>query len=97
MHVARTRQAQVIAQRLAFVGAPHQAPVLQDRHDQVQEILKENHADLDGIGPILTDFNASNLAALEELVLDPDSLAAGGHRYERLDQLAMEHLMGARS
>ena len=68
-----------------------------DADSEVQEILKENHADLDGIGPILTDFNASNLAALEELVLDPDSLAAGGHRYERLDQLAMEHLMGARS
>ena len=68
-----------------------------DADPEVQEILEHNHADPDGIGPILAGFNAANLEALEGLVLDPEALAAQGHRYERLDQLAMEHLMGARS
>ena len=31
------------------------------------------------------------------LELDPDAIAARGHRYERLDQLAMEHLMGVKA
>ena len=30
-------------------------------------------------------------------VPDPDAVAARGHRYERLDQLAMEHLLGVRA
>ncbi|HBF23865.1 MAG TPA: xylose isomerase [Planctomycetes bacterium] len=67
-----------------------------DADAEVHEILEANHADPEGIGPLLAGFSSSNLEAIEQLSLDPDILAAAGHRYERLDQLAMEHLMGAR-
>ena len=36
------------------------------------------------------------LARLEALELDPEALAQIGKRYERLDQLAMEHILGVR-
>ncbi|MFM8817506.1 MAG: hypothetical protein ACKOHI_06490 [Phycisphaerales bacterium] len=35
-------------------------------------------------------------ARLSSLAIDPDAVAARGLRYERLDQLLMEHLMGVR-
>jgi len=68
-----------------------------DADAEVQEILASNHADARGIAPLLQEYSNANLAALEALELDPDALAARGHRYERLDQLAMEHLLGVRS
>lgn len=67
-----------------------------DQDPEVQEILAANHADAQGIAPLLQQYSAQIDASLEALKLDPDALAARGHRYERLDQLAMEHLMGVR-
>lgn len=68
-----------------------------DADTEVLDILAANHADARNIAPTLADFNSNNLAALEALELDVDVLASKGHRYERLDQLAMEYLMGVRT
>lgn len=67
-----------------------------DQDPEVQEILATNHADPDNIGALTSAYSAESDASLEALDLDPDALAARGHRYERLDQLAMEHIMGVR-
>ncbi|MHC4837553.1 MAG: xylose isomerase [Planctomycetota bacterium] len=67
-----------------------------DADAEVQQILAANHADPEGIAPLLKEYSREGLAALEALDLDPEALAARGHRYERLDQLAMEHLLGVR-
>lgn len=67
-----------------------------DQDAEVQEILAANHADADNIGALTAAYSTESDAALEALDLDPDALAARGHRYERLDQLAMEHIMGVR-
>lgn len=67
-----------------------------DADQEVQEILQANHADPDSIGKLLSGFTTANHDRLEALELDPEALAVTGHRYERLDQLAMEHIMGTR-
>jgi xylose isomerase len=67
-----------------------------DADKEVQDILAANHADPDGVGELLKDFTPEGLKALEALELDPEALAQKGHHYERLDQLAMEHLFGVR-
>jgi xylose isomerase len=67
-----------------------------DADTEVQDILAANHADPDGVGALLKDYTPAGLKALEALDLDPETLAQRGHRYERLDQLAMEHLFGVR-
>ncbi|MBC8329059.1 MAG: xylose isomerase [Planctomycetes bacterium] len=67
-----------------------------DQDAEVQQILAASHADPDGVAPLLKGYSAASAAALAALPLDPDALAATGKRYERLDQLAMEHLFGAR-
>ncbi len=45
---------------------------------------------------LLHGFTRRKASALRALPLDPDALAARGLRYERLDQLLTEHLLGAR-
>ncbi len=67
-----------------------------DADTEVQEILAANHADPDGVGDLIGSFDAEKLAQLEALELDPEALAQAGKRYERLDQLAMEHILGVR-
>ena len=51
-----------------------------------------------GLDPLLSGGYASDkAAALKEASFDCDAIAAEGLRYERLDQLLVEHLMGVRS
>ena len=49
------------------------------------------------IDPLLAGYSPEKVRALRDLDLDPDACANRGLRYERLDQLMMEHLMGVRS
>jgi xylose isomerase len=63
---------------------------------EVQQILAANHADADQLAPLLHSYSVENCASIHALEIDPDQVAVVGHRYERLDQLAMEHLMGVR-
>jgi xylose isomerase len=67
-----------------------------DADPEVQQILADTHADPDGVAPLLQGYSAENRAMLEGLELDADWLGGGGRCYERLDQIAMEHLLGVR-
>jgi xylose isomerase len=49
-----------------------------------------------GCAAMLSATQGAGASRIRALALDPDAIAARGHRYERLDQLAMEHLMGLR-
>ncbi len=65
-----------------------------DADSEVQEIIAAQQDDsLDGM---LSDYTTAKGSSLRALTLDPDALGARGLRYERLDQLMIEHLMGAR-
>jgi xylose isomerase len=49
------------------------------------------------IDPCLRGYSRDKAKRLRELEHDPDALARAGLGYERLDQILMEHLLGARS
>ena len=46
---------------------------------------------------LLGAYSADKVAGLRALSVDVDGVSKKGLRYERLDQLAMEHLLGARA
>lgn len=48
------------------------------------------------IDPLLAGYSREKVAKLRALPLDPTAIASRGLRYERLDQLMMEHLLGVR-
>ena len=69
-----------------------------DADPEVRAILAANaHADEPlGCAAILRAGGAPAASRIGAMAFDPDAIAARGLRYERLDQLAMEHLMGVR-
>ncbi|HEX9794607.1 MAG TPA: xylose isomerase [Planctomycetota bacterium] len=67
-----------------------------DADPEVAAILAENRIEGDGLGAALASYSAANARVLRDADIDPEALAARGHRYERLDQIAIEHLLGAR-
>lgn len=65
-----------------------------DADPEVQELVAEQRDDaLEGL---TGSYSADNAAALRAQEIDVDGIARQGLRYERLDQLMMEHLLGAR-
>ena len=65
-----------------------------DADPEVQEIIAER---MDArVEPLLAAYSREHAQVLRDLALDPDELARPGLRYERLDQLLTEHLMGFR-
>ena len=68
-----------------------------DADPEVQEILAASRQDPDDVACLLQSYSEGHVRGLHKLDLDPEALAQRGHRYERLDQLAIEHLLGARS
>ena len=60
--------------------------------------VKELIADIDDpqIDPLLSDYSPEKAAALHALSIDPDAIGATGLAWERLDQILVEHLLGAR-
>lgn len=64
-----------------------------DADPEVRALLA--HAQADG-GAALPAYSRAAAAALRAQTTDVDALARRGLRYERLDQLLVEHLMGAR-
>ncbi|MEC9477156.1 MAG: xylose isomerase [Planctomycetota bacterium] len=48
------------------------------------------------IDPLLKDYSPEKVAALRSLSIDPDAIGATGMQWERLDQILIEHLLGAR-
>src|SRR5262245_32419322 len=78
------RTYKILAERArAFDAAPEVRALLQEAKDAT-------------IDPLLAGYTPAKGAALRALALDPDALGRRGLRYERLDQLTMEHLLGAR-
>lgn len=67
-----------------------------DADSEVQQLLAATHADPDSVAGLMSSYSSGNAAAISEMAHDPEAMAAVGHRYERLDQIAMEHLLGVR-
>ena len=65
-----------------------------DADPEVQELVAEQRDA--AVEPLLAGYAPDKVAALRGLDLDPDALGRKGLRYERLDQLMVEHMMGAR-
>ncbi|MAW78435.1 MAG: xylose isomerase [Planctomycetes bacterium] len=48
------------------------------------------------IDPLLKDYSPQKVDALRSLSIDPDAIGSVGMQWERLDQILIEHLLGAR-
>ena len=72
----------------------HKAQVF-DADPEVQEIIAAQRDD--SIDPLLQGgYSADKAAALKAMDIDADAVSRRGLRYERLDQLLVEHLLGVR-
>ncbi|MCK5940468.1 MAG: xylose isomerase [Planctomycetes bacterium] len=66
-----------------------------DADPEVQEILQEQKDD--AIDPLLAGgFTRDKASSIKNLDIDVDAISQRGLRYERLDQLLIEHLLGIR-
>jgi xylose isomerase len=63
---------------------------------EIQGLVAEVNADDGSMAPYLGPYSADRAAALGDLELDRRSIAARGQPYERLDQLTIDLLLGAR-
>jgi xylose isomerase len=63
---------------------------------EIQELVAEINADDPAMAPYLGAYSSDSAATLKELEFDRRALAARGQPYERLDQLTVELLLGAR-
>jgi xylose isomerase len=64
---------------------------------EIQSLLAEVHGDDGAMAPFQGAYAAAKAAALKEHRFDRRALARRGMAYERLDQLTVELLLGARS
>jgi xylose isomerase len=65
-----------------------------DNDPEVRELVaSQENPQLD---PLLRGYTREKAARLRDLDVDAEVLAQRGLRYERLDQIMMEHLLGAR-
>jgi xylose isomerase len=63
---------------------------------EIQALLAELNAVDDSVAPYLGPYSAERAAALKAATFDRKALGSRGYAYERLDQLAIETLLGAR-
>ncbi len=63
---------------------------------EIQGLLTELNAVDDSVAPYLGPYSAERAAALKAATFDRKALGARGYAYERLDQLTIETLLGAR-
>jgi len=63
---------------------------------EIQQIVADLQADLDGVGGLLGAYEPAKSAALKTKDFDITALGAKGSRLERLDQLTVEVLLGVR-
>jgi xylose isomerase len=63
---------------------------------EIQALLAEINADDGSLTPYFGSYSADKAAALRERVFDRPSLGRRGLQYERLDQLTIDLLLGAR-
>ncbi len=62
---------------------------------EVKDILEKNHSDGKGFSGIL-NYSSQNVKKIQSADIDPFVLSKIGTRYEKLDQIAIEHIMGTR-
>ena len=65
-----------------------------DADPEVQALTAEVRDE--AIEPLLGAYTPERAAGLKDLSIDVDAVAAKGLAYEKLDQLMIEHLLGAR-
>lgn len=63
---------------------------------EIQSLLAEIHADDGAMAPYQGAYSTAKAAALKQHVFDRRAISQPGHAYERLDQLAIELLLGVR-
>jgi xylose isomerase len=63
---------------------------------EIQALLREIHGGDQTFGGLLSGYSAQNARALKEAAIDVEALAQRGYAYERLDQLTVEIILGAR-
>jgi xylose isomerase len=64
---------------------------------EIQGVIGELRAQDEAYdGPTASSYSQEDAAALKQQAFDPQALAARGRRYEELDQLVIELLLGAR-
>ena len=65
-----------------------------DADPEVRELIADiRNPAIDGL---LGAYSADNATSIKALEIDADTIGARGLRWERLDQILMEHLFGAR-
>jgi xylose isomerase len=62
---------------------------------EIQAVLAEINADDKSMAPYFGSYNAAKAAALKAQSFDRNAIASRGLKYERLDQLTVELLLGA--
>ncbi|MFT7668969.1 MAG: xylose isomerase [Planctomycetota bacterium] len=65
-----------------------------DSDPEVRELIAEQHDE--SLESLTREYSTANAAALRKQEIDPRAVAKKGLRYERLDQLMIEHLLGAK-
>lgn len=63
---------------------------------EIQGLLAEIHEEDEALSRLWRTYSAANAAALKKAALDRRTLAARPLRYEKLDQLVIELLLGVR-
>jgi xylose isomerase len=63
---------------------------------EIQALLQEIHGGDQTYGGVLSGYSAETVAKLQNTQFDVDTLAKRGYGYERLDQLAIEIILGTR-
>jgi xylose isomerase len=66
----------------------------QDR--EIQDLLKEINAEDAEMEPFRGSYSGEQAAALKSFAFDPEALGGRGLKYERLDQLTAELILGVR-
>ncbi len=66
-----------------------------DKDEEVRDIIKERHDA--AAEAVLGSYSSDKAAGLKALDVDVAAIGAEGLRYERLDQLMLEYMMGVRS
>lgn len=67
-----------------------------NKDPEIQSLLTEINADLDGASSLLGSFSLERMKVLKEMQFDRQALGKRGLKYELLDQLTVEILLGVR-
>ena len=75
---------------------PEETSIRHEREDEIQALLAEIHADDGSMRPYFGKYSSEKANALKDAEFDRIALGRRGLKYERLDQLTIELLLGLR-